>query len=822
MKTKNLSVVTLICFMILLFAACAQNSNDSSQSDNSQDNNADDDDSSDDDDDDNNDDNDNDDNDDHDNDNDDDDIPSYVDRLYAGVAFGYLDIPIGISMGGYGARLGPITPYCQLMGGSSGYYDFPTAKAVSLQMHDKRIVIVKGTLPWPTESLRTQIVNLVKTRTNIDLDRNLILSGSHTHSGPARYFTVPDITGPIGMDTYDQVLTDRIAGSFADVIERALREAVPARIGFGYREGFDPDQKIASDRRCENGPGNFKEDRLWVGQVEDDAGVTMAVLVGMAMHGVIFYRTSLTGDALDGVERGIEAMYDYPVVGIYLQGSAGDASPGGGDLGHPEDQRPQMLGHMVARIVREIQEDISTDDMPEMKIVTRRYTHDRQTLGYQPGEFGWYNYQGNFIEYDIGALECAIFPNESQGSIVDCDNPSTTLIDGYLGCLVDLGWGIFSDVMPYFQQSPLTVAQIGNQYFYTTPGELTAHLAVDIREAIATTLGVDFEQINSLGYAQNYLFYLTQDWDWMQGGFEVEGSLFGWKFGRWLTNEIPNLALLMNEEDPYAEADPDPNFYLKNDVPVDPEVSERLREIETQPQSTANRFDKINFAWHGGHPGIDNFTVTLQKQDAKGFSDVSRQNGTPYTDKGWEMRILLSPTPRYLGHMNEQSRDFLYNLNWETNWDDPAGVLRFKVNGTALTPTGIEPYEIVSESFVLSESDEVTLTNLTAQNIAGTLHIEVDAAYPPNPLGWRLRSPFAGGSNPATVSTGNATAIISIDGYSNTSCSLAFDDQNNKLTGQMVIDHASLEHTIKIEMNSFEDDFGNTNGASVVEISVTP
>ena len=462
------------------------------------------------------------------------------------------------------------------------------------------------------------------------------------------------------------------------------------------------------------------------------------------------------------------------------------------------------------------------NNLPELKIVTRRYSHDRQTLGYQPGEFGWYNFQGDFIEYDVGALECAVFPNEDQGSIVDCDNPSTTMVDGYLGCLVDLGWGIFSEVMPYFRQSPLSVAQIGDQYFYTTPGELTAHLAVDIREAIAGTLGVDFEQINSLGYTQNYLFYLTQDWDWLQGGFEVEGSLFGWKLGRWLTNEIPNLALLLDEENPYAIPDPEPNLYYKEDAPVEPEISEKLGEIKTQPKSYAYRFDKLTFVWHGGHPGIDNFTVTLQKQDAKGFSDVYRRNGTVYDDKGWEMRVILSPYPRYLGNMDVESRDFLYTLNWETNWDDPSGVLRFKVNGTALTDNGIEPYEVISENFDLAESDEVTLSGLAAQNVGGVLHIETDAAYPPNPNGWRLRSPYAGGNSPATVSSGSATAIISVAGYSDTSCNLLYDELSNKLTGQITVDHMGQEHTINIGTNGFEDDFGNTNATSTVEISLTP
>ncbi|MCP4711861.1 MAG: hypothetical protein GY869_24845, partial [Planctomycetes bacterium] len=203
---------------------------------------------------------------------------------------------------------------------------------------------------------------------------------------------------------------------------------------------------------------------------------------------------------------------------MFLQGSSGDSSPQGGYLGHTTDQRPPMLGHMVSSLVKQIQEDIDTDDEPELNIITRRYKHDRETLGYEDGEFGFFDLSGRFNEFEIGALECAVIPNESMGSIVDCDNPATTLVDGYLGCLVNLKWGFFVNEMPYLTQSPISVAQIGDNYFFTSPGELTAHLAVDIREAIADALDVDFENINSMGYTQNYLFYLTQDWDWMQGG----------------------------------------------------------------------------------------------------------------------------------------------------------------------------------------------------------------------------------------------------------------------------------------------------------------
>ena len=791
-------VMTIFLGTFLIGCSCSDDddpSTSSGQADDDDDDTADDDD---------------DDDDDYDDDDDDDD---YTERLMVGVASGYLDAPIGISMGGFGARIGPKTPYNQLMGGSEGYRDRPNVKVVALHMRDRRIIIVKAAIAWPSGSMRTQIVNIVKDRTGRNIDRSLILNGTHTHSGPARFFVSPDIVGLIGMDTYDQDLTDRISNSFAEIIIQAMENMEPGKIGFGYRENFDPGYIYANDRRCENGPVDFMENRLWTGLVERDNGEDLAVLVGAAMHGVLYNKTFMTGDAPDGIERGIEAGYDYPVVAMYIQGSAGDASPKtSSPLGHNKDQNVQWRGWSIAKMIREIHEGITTESTPDLNIITKRYRHDRETLGYQPGEFGFHNFRGEFQEYEVGALLCAVLANPNHDSIVDCDDPSTSLQDGYLGCVVDLGWSIFGDQIEYFRQSPITVAQIGDHYFYTVPGELTAHLAVDIRTEIANTLGVDFEKINSIGYGQNYIFYLTQDWDWMQGGFEVEGSLFGWRMGRWLTEEIPQMASLLPLGDPGPYDDPEPMLYYEEPDPVEPEISENLGVVQVQPLAVNSRFDTVHFEWHGGHPGVDMFTVTLQKEQGSQFIDVTKPNGTPYDEKGWEMFVMLEPTPAYRGTIGRDSRDFLYILDWETNWNDPSGTLRFKVEGTAKTASGIGPYVIFSEPFELDPVESVELSNLTAVVNGTNLDIQVDGAYPPNISGWRLRSPFSGGSNLAIVSAGVVNAIISVTGFPDEICELTFNEDTLKLEGSIPITHTGMEHTISIEAQAFDDGFENTNG----------
>ncbi len=746
-----------------------------------------------------------------------------VDAMQAGVAGAPLNVPIGIPLGGFGLREGPKTPYSVLMGGSEGYRDHPNVKVVALSYEGETIVFAKGSICFPTENLRTAIVERVLERKGVDLDRTLIISGSHTHSGAARYLYVPDILGFIGMDAYDQEMTDRIADGFAEVIIAALDNMVPAKIGFGGRENFDPTFRFATDRRCENGPGDFLENRLWVGRVDNLEGQTLAVLTGYATHGVVFEETTMTGDAPDGVERGIEALYDYPVTAIFMQGSAGDATPRRDSSdGHRKLEITEWIGYWVAQIAKEVLDEIELNQTPEMKIITRRYVADRETMGYEDGEFGYYNLYGRFQEFERGAFECGVMAPAMFGSIVDCDNPDTALVDGHLGCAVDLNWPIFDDYISFLNQSALTVAQIGDTYFYTAPGEVTAELAVDIREAMADELGVPFENINTLGYAQNHQFYITQDWDWFQGGFEVEMSLFGPRHGRWLTEEIAAMSAELTDNYPPTYDDPAPNAYTEDYEPVHVEKSIDLAQVETQPASTYNRFDTINFAWHGGHPSVDAFTVQLQKREGDQWVDVTRRNGWAYTDQGWEMKVLLTPDPQYLGHMQRESRDFLYSLAWETNWDDPIGTLRFKVTGQAKVDDDVEPYEVVSQEFTLAAVDSVELSDLGATAQGGTLTIAVQAAYPPNTDGWRMRSPYAGGANPAIVSYGAATATVTVPGGAKATATLTFDAQTRTLTGTTDVLQAGQPHTITVGASSFDDSFGNGSVSNTLTIVVTP
>ena len=738
------------------------------------------------------------------------------DRLYAGVSYMDLDLPIGISMGGFALRVGFITPYNKLMGGSYGYLDRPDVKTLALRRGDLTMVIARVEMMGVTESLRTQVVNLVKDQTGLDLDRNLILTATHTHSGPGHFLAVPDITSLVGVDVYNQNIVDRIAQSIASSIKEAADNMQPARIGFGYREPFDPDERLTEDRRCYNGPGVFKEDRLWVGRIENDEGETFAMLVGMAMHGVIYSygMFDLTGDAPGGVERAVENLYDYPVTAIYIQGSAGDVVPLiNGPNGHGSMQMTDWIGYEAAQIVEEIDSEIVTDDKPELKILTRRYTADRETLGYQPGEFGYYNWAGEFIEYEKGAMECGLLNNESEGSIADCDNPDTSLVDGYLGCAIDLSWPQVATSAKLFGQSPVSVAQIGDQYFFTAPGEITSHLAVDTRNQIAETIGVPFENVNTIGYAHNYIFYILQDWDWMQGGGEMEGSFFGWRYGPWLQNQVSQMTFWMvNDNAPEAD-DPEPNLFYKQAQALEPEISERLGEITTQPQPQSSRFDIVRFAWYGGHPEIDRLRVTVQRRIAGEYVDLKRSNGSAYNDRGWEIAVRHFPLPSYREEISRTSRLFEYRVVWETGVHDSIGLFRFKVAGTAMTTEGEQNYEIYSDPFKLSPARNIKVRDLAATIGNGVVQIEAVAAFPPDPImARRMRSPLSGGLHPAIVPDAQAEATVTDEQGNTAQCALTFDSVTQKLIGEISTDGLTGTLSVTIEAGAVDDGYYNTNG----------
>lgn len=215
-------------------------------------------------------------------------------------------------MAGYGAR----TKASE--GTAQGLY----AKALALEdQTGKRAVLVTTDMLGFPATLSRRIAERVQKQYNLPRDR-LLLSSSHTHSGPVVERTLAiaycDMTPQqwAAVDTYTRELEDKIVRVIGD----AIKDLSPARLSFGRSEvGF------ATNRRNEGGPVDYDVPVL---RVEGQRGKLRAVVFGYACHNVTlgsdFYQYH--GDYAGVAQERLETRYPGALA-LFVAGCGGDINP---------------------------------------------------------------------------------------------------------------------------------------------------------------------------------------------------------------------------------------------------------------------------------------------------------------------------------------------------------------------------------------------------------------------------------------------------------------------------------------------------------------
>lgn len=115
----------------------------------------------------------------------------------------------------------------------------------------------------------------VEEETGLDWRDSLILSATHTHSGPARHWPLPPDPylpiGSFGIGDFSQGIHDALVRSTAEAALAALEARAPARLGWHIEEAFDVEDRIARDRRPESPP--FDDNRALLIRDDDEQGV---------------------------------------------------------------------------------------------------------------------------------------------------------------------------------------------------------------------------------------------------------------------------------------------------------------------------------------------------------------------------------------------------------------------------------------------------------------------------------------------------------------------------------------------------------------------
>jgi neutral ceramidase len=690
--------------------------------------------------------------------------------LKAGVATVELDAPIGVPMGGYSRTRpdgDPGSPWAQRFPASRGMFTRPTVRALALDNGVSKVVIIRADVPLVTPSLQARATERFNTP-----EAALVVVGTHSHAGPARFFQPAYVSGgdhldvpSVAMDVYDPEIEDRMAQSIAQAATAALAALVPVAMGTSEVDGTP----LNHDRRCENdslyGP-NYVDSKLRV--IRFDAvmpdgsiGMPVAGLVNFAMHGTLLdeSNTLFSTDAPGALERAATAQLGAPV--LYLQGDAGDASPDYGGYGATQSvDLIAAVGAPIAKKAFDAAKPTSADAHATLAYTLRAASILSADIGYQPHEYPVW-----------GAVECGL------GGPDDC---SYVYTEKNMICLPLTFSGI--------TQVALSALQLGDHVIVFLPGEPVTAIGDHIRNGSTTTWVV--------GYALGHNGYLLEHDDFLHGGYEPTVSPWGWRFGDYMEQQAKDLLGTLGKPQPTFQPPLLPDVGQKRPI-AQPAVSPG---VMTQPMDV-ERLQTAVFAFHGADPGLGAPHVSLEVMQAGAFVSAG------FVADGPDIVLRYDATPTFKADPAATTRDHVYTAQWETLPDTPAGTYRFVTEGITSAPFNVTPSQAAG-----------ALSSAVIDSGA----LKVQLRFPPNPVlygtgsevigNYRMRDVESLPEQGALVRGGHATAHVTDPNGMTSDVMLTWS--GSALSAQLTA--ATPGHwSVAIDAQGAVDAQGNTNGAAV-------
>jgi hypothetical protein len=681
--------------------------------------------------------------------------------MRAGVAVRHLDRPVGISMAGYGGRLGgTVTPWTGIFTGSRGFFALPTMKAMVLESGGEQLVLLKTPLMSGESGVTDALAAKLRSAHGLELEGRIIVTATHSHHVHGRYWRLPDIFGAVGADTADEEVIDLLATELAATVVAAMADLGPAQWGHVQVDDWDPDDRVYSDRRDVNDFAYGKDPRLGLLAVRRPDGPPLATIVNFGMHGTIMGVDNelLTEDAAGGLEMVVEeqffAMHGEPLVAMFMQAGGGDAAPRGEVFGHQGIARAEVIGQQASPAILEALASIEWRDDATIDVHSQRIDLDYAYFGYDRSD----EFTGAPLgiplplPYTWGGWQC------TSPSAPEDDDPATSM-EGELKECIPLE-ALLLGAVPNAEvhQTYLTTARLDDLFVVTMPGEPTHSVMHYLREQVAARGGD--AAVMGIGYAQDHLLYLTHPDDWFQGGYEAQMSLWGPFAARSMVDTqvaIVDRMLAGDDLDPFVEESPSlasPGGF----TPRAYEQSQGAGEIVQDVAPDVMRTQTVRLRFGAGDPSVGAPRVVVQRDDGDGeLVDVgspSGWHGASLDNSRQHMITHYDPVPPPSGQILS-SRRHEWFVDWEVPADLPAGTYRLAVRAPVWQGGARTEIEAFSSPFAVHQHDGATLEATVHRDV-----LELRLRLPPVvaasedgwPIaGWRVHDPAAGPNDPITV-----------------------------------------------------------------------
>ena len=722
----------------------------------------------------------------------------------AGFSSTLMNFPIGTEMGGFGERAAfEDGRYATTLRASVGETQGLFARTMVIDNGSRQLMFIRLPVIFIDAAFHEAIARHLQERTGKDWRDSLVISTTHTHSGPCRHWHMPaDNAAPIGafgIGNFHQQFFDWLIESTIESADAALDDLRPARFGATIVEAYDTDDQVGRDRWSQT--PHFDDNRVLLFKVAEPDGRTRGVLFSFAAHGTLNGSDYVTGDALGGAEEelgyALSADAGANVHTMFFNQNSGTMSPAGDYGGHSFPASAERLGRAFTEKVKGALDALETKTEVALDGVTYRFPVTYDLLGYARGEFASTPPRPFGGEYHYGGLSCV----DGQRPTNDSD-PTTFQRTDHLVCSAALHFLVFNRPPTMLLRSQITALKVDDLTLVTMPGELAEELSWDVLQKARNELSIDPLKAWTFGYAQDHFFYLLPTnlrgekppypgfvddyapddfpeytFSFLQGGYESTVSPWGPKLGDYMRDRAVDAIRLLGDRTAAPTIAPVlPAQFTKVDeepFPIDTTPVERVGVILQDMPETVERMQPVEFAWVGGDPGAEMPQaplVILQKLGADGvtYENVMLPDHTPYSNR----------SSRFMTRIRQPDEvEWQWVVRWEEIYNFPAGTYRLYVSGKYLsseTDTTFTPYVINSRPFeVLPTALHVTATQ-TADGVTGQLSYAADTqmnfsllndADPGAVSGnFRLRNPWTptGTEPPAVAGTDISEADINV------------------------------------------------------------
>lgn len=666
----------------------------------------------------------------------------------AGVGNRLLNFPIGLPAAGYGGGNSRGGRYTEAMSETWGEMHGLWSRAVVMDNGERQLAIVRLPFVFPTAPLHEAVSRKLQEATGADWRDSLLLSGTHTHSGPGRMLHLPGADdsalplGPLGTDLFHQQAFDWYAESITQTVLDAIADLAPSKLSWHVFESFDTDDAIASDRWGATPP--FDDNRVLFMRIDDMQDKPRVVMMSFGMHGTWNSdRPYLSEDAAGSVERGLEAKlgqeYDRHIPTMFINANGGSMSPRGDRRGHQEGHKFEYMGQVFGDRVFETVKNMQGKTDVSLGGVTHRFPIRFDDLGYEDGQFVDLRRKTDNLRY--GGLQCSIANAED-------DDPTTHAPIDEVRCL-GLHTILYNRPPTIFVRSQVSALEIDGLTVVTLPGESVQELGWQVARELREVHNIDPFKSWVIGYAQDHKFYMTPEnlrgelppypgislpkapdeypdyaISYFQGGYEAGFMPWGYRFADFVTERVmESVAKLRGTPMQMKLPEVLPLTYSRRDqtfAPMDISSAAVGSVIQEMP-AQVSRLTLVEFGWVGGDPGAEMPQVpqvVLERELGDGsFEPVMQPSKRPYDNRD---ALMVTRT-------RKTDTDWEWLVYWEEVKSFPAGKYRFNVSGHYLSDQGIKDYSLTSRTFELIPSDDIQIdatADLATNTLSGTI------AYP--------------------------------------------------------------------------------------------